>query len=212
MKTMITQRMRAAPVLTWAAFPGPTLAPQGLYFFSDIGIKGSLWYNNGATIEPVGPIVLHRVENLAASSNGTAEEAYAISNKIPGGVLAIGRVLEVNMYVSKSSTTEQTNHAIKLGTNSNGLTGAASIGASLGLNTTNRQLAHRKGNMVTSATQMQGYTLTGSTVSTGISTSAPPAKVTIPNVSNDMYVSLTCTKTTGGIETVSAMYFDVILK
>ena len=44
--------------MTWATFPDPTKAPTGYYYFSDIGVHGSLWYNNGTEIHPVHEIVL----------------------------------------------------------------------------------------------------------------------------------------------------------
>lgn len=58
MKHLITRSQKAPQVVTWASFPGPTLAPIGHYYMSDIGPNGSLWYNNGTRILPVSGEVL----------------------------------------------------------------------------------------------------------------------------------------------------------
>lgn len=199
-------------MMTWAQFPGATLAPQGFYFFTDIGINGSMWYNNGSTLDPCGPIVLSRLTNQVASSNGTAEEAYAISAKIPAGVLKAGRKLKIFSNVAKSGTVESTSNQFKIGTNANGITGATTISSSLSVSTTNRGWCFESAQQVMSDTTLQQVTLGGSTSPYGVTTSAVPTPRTIPSVStNDLYVSLTGTKTTGGIETLTVMHFDVEL-
>jgi hypothetical protein len=58
MKSVITNRNQTPKATTWAAFPGPTLAPIGTYYISDIGVNGSLWYNNGTTLDPIERILL----------------------------------------------------------------------------------------------------------------------------------------------------------
>jgi hypothetical protein len=212
MKSLITSRMRAAPVLTWAAFPGPTLAPAGLYFFSDVGINGSFWYNNGTSLKPIGPIVLHRLITPLTTSNGTAEEAIAISGKIPVGVLAVGRQLRAEFLISKSGTVESTSNLLKIGTNADGKTGASTASSVLSLSTTSRQLAFIQINNIITNTQVQNISVGGSATPYNISTSAPVGARTIPDITaNDVYISLTGTKTTGGIETVSCLGFDVVL-
>jgi hypothetical protein len=212
MKSLITSRMRAAPVLTWATFPGPTLAPVGLYFFSDIGINGSFWYNSGATLNPVDPIVLSRLSAQVASSNGTAEEAYAISSKIPAGVLKTGRKIQIYSTIVKSGTVESTSSTFKIGTNANGITGATSISSALAVSTTNRHWCFESAHQVMSDTTLQQTTAGGSLNPYGASTSVQPGPRTVPNMaSNDLYISLTGTKTTGGIETITAVHFDVVL-
>lgn len=196
---------------TWATLPNPTTNNGTEVFVTDVGISGSKWKSNGTIYVPLAPIVLYRAYNLSNSGTDTAEEAYAISSKIPNGVLAIGRVLEINFLIAKSGTSEVTTNVVKIGTNSNGVTGAAAISSNLSLSTTSRQLGHRQGNVIVSATEVQNYTIGSSAASSGTSTSAAVGKRTITNIANDMYVSLTRTMTTGGIETVSALYFEVKL-
>lgn len=198
--------------MTWAQFPGPTLAPQGFYFFTNIGINGSMWYNNGSTLDPCGPIVLSRLTNQVASSNGTAEEAYAISSKILAGVLKAGRKLQVLSNFAKSGTVETTSNQFKIGTNSNGITGATTISSDIACSTTNRGWCFESAHQVMTDTTLQQCTLGGSAQPVGLTTSAVTNPRTIPSVSaNDLYISLTGTKGTGGIETVTIMYFDVVL-
>ncbi len=211
MKQLITRSQKAPIVMAWASFPGPTLAPQGFYFFTNVGINGSMWYNNGTTLDPVGPVVLHRLLAQATGTNGIAEEALSVSPKIPAGVLKIGRKLITNFYVSKTGTVETVANFVKIGTNSNGVTGAASITSSLSLATTSRQLAMLYENLIVSATQVQATILGGSAVPYGSNTSTTFGLRNIADISNDLYISLTNTKTTGGIETVTVYSFEVIL-
>lgn len=67
--------------MTWASFPGPTKAPQGLYFISDIGINGSLWYNNGTSFVPIAPVILSNINkgwivpSMAAANAATYSQS-----------------------------------------------------------------------------------------------------------------------------------------
>jgi hypothetical protein len=212
MKSLFTHRMQKAPSMAFASFPGVAAAAPGLYFFSDVGVDGSFWYNNGTTLEPIAPIVLSRLSAQVASSNGTAEEAYAISPKISAGILKAGRKLQVFSTLVKSGTVETTSNAFKIGTNADGITGATSISSALALSFTNRAWVFESSHQVMSDTTLQQTTLPGSASPYGLSTSAVPSPRTIPSVAaNDLYISLTGTKTTGGIETLTAMHFDVVM-
>lgn len=81
MKHLITRSQKAPPVVTWAQFPGPTLAPVGLYFISNVGINGSFWYNNGITLIPTAPITLHNtyygiiMHSMAAANAATYSQS-----------------------------------------------------------------------------------------------------------------------------------------
>ena len=196
---------------TWATKPDPTLNNGTEIFISDVGTVGSKWRSNGTIYVPSDLIILHKANNLSASSNGTAEELLAISSKIPNGVLAVGRTLVVDLLLTKSGTSESTTNTIKIGTNANGITGANVMSSAFSLGSTNRQLAHRQGNVIVSETEIQNSTVGGSAISTGLSTSAPAGKRTITNIANDLYISITGTKTTGGIETVTVLFFDILL-
>jgi hypothetical protein len=62
---------------TWANKPPATVGP-GIYFFPDVGINGSLWYNNGAVYTPIGQPILGKkarpgyiVAGLAAANATT---------------------------------------------------------------------------------------------------------------------------------------------
>ena len=211
MKSLFTHRMQKAPSMAFASFPGVAAAAPGLYFFSDVGVDGSFWYNNGIALKPIAPIVLYRLLTPTTTSNGTAEELIAISSKIPNGVLAIGRVLTANFLLTKSATTESTANVLKIGTNANGITSATALSSSLSLSTTSRQLSFVQSNLIVGATSVQQGTLGGSTTPFGAITSATFAARTITNIANDLYISLTGTKTTGGIETISCPFFEVIL-
>lgn len=211
MKSLFTHRMQKAPSMAFASFPGVAAAPPGLYFFSDVGINGSFWYNNGTTLKPISPIVLYRLITPTTSSNGAAEETIAVSSKIPNGVLQVGSRLDVNLLLTKSATTESTTNIIKIGTNADGKTSATALSSSLVLSTTSRQLAFVQSNVIVAATSVQQGVVGGSVTPFGVITSATFAPRTITNIANDLYVSITGTKTTGGIETISCPFFEVIL-
>lgn len=210
----MTQRMRAAPVLTWAGFPGSTLAPQGLYFFSDVGVNGSFWYNNGASLKPIGPILLYRLMTPFISTNGTAYERYAITPKIPKGVIQPGMGLETNFLLSKDGTVESTANLIKIGTNADGVSDSpTSISQTYTFATTNRQIAEIKKHSIISNTSLMSSTLTVGTAPYSASASAISAAYTVPDLAaTDLYISLGGTKTTGGIEVVTTHSFEVILQ
>lgn len=196
---------------TWATKPAATIGTGVTIFVTDVGINGSIWISNGTTWKPASPVILHRLLNTTTTSNGTAEELIALSSLIPAGVLAIGQTLTCNFLLTKSATTESTSNALKIGTNIDGITGASAISSSISLSTTNRQVAFTQLNVIISATQVQQGVIGGSAIPYGITTSSTFAARTIPNISNAMYVSITGTKTTGGIETISCPFFEVIL-
>lgn len=207
--------MRKAPVMTWAEFPGPSAAPQGLYFFSNIGVNGSFWYNDGTKLSPIAPILLYRLLTAFTSTTGTAEETYAVTGKIPIGVLAIGRQLRAELLLTKSGTAESTSSNVKIGTNADGKTGATSISSAFStLTGSNRQLAFVQTQTFLTNTSVQQSIIGGSAVPYGVTTSSTGITPrTIPDISaNELYVSLTGTKTTGGIETVTVPAFDVWLQ
>lgn len=198
---------------TWATKPNPVLNSGTEIFITDIGVVGSKWKSNGTIYVPLTPIVLSRLTTPITTSTGTAEEVLAVSSKIPSGVLAIGRRFQFEAYLLKSGTSESTASLLKIGTNSNGVTGATTISSSHPLSTTNRTLSITGGNIVITNTTIQQTVIGGSVFSTGASTStAGSTPRTITDVSsNDLYISLTCTKTTGSIETLTCQHFEIIL-
>lgn len=98
MKNVFTHRQQKPQIFTWATFPGPTLAPVGLYFISDVGINGSFWYNNGITLTPTAPITLHNtyygiiMHSMAAanaatySQSGTTLTCTCVGHNIPATI------------------------------------------------------------------------------------------------------------------------------
>jgi len=213
MKALFSHRNVKPQVMTWATFPGATKAPPGLYFFSDVGINGSFWYNSGTSIAPVAPIVLHRLLVPFTTTNGTAEEVFSVSPAIPAGVLDIGRLLDVDFVLNKSASAETISTTLKLGTNADGKTGAVAISSVLSLSGSNRSQAFYESNVVLSTTTVQQGVVGDSAIPWTTSTSMAGAtpRTVADMAANAMYVSLTCIKTTGGIETATCPYFNVVL-
>jgi hypothetical protein len=81
MKQVLSHRNVKPQSMTWASYPGPTLTPAGLYFFTDVGINGSLWYNTGISIRPVSDIVIQDsvlgfiLPSLAAANAATYSQS-----------------------------------------------------------------------------------------------------------------------------------------
>lgn len=201
------------PEYTWANKPAAANF-QGRIRVLGVGIDGSsVWYSNGVAWVPNQPIVLYRQLTPVTSGTGTAEEVLGVTGAIPAGVLAAGRQLRIEFGENKSGAAETVTNTLKLGTNADGKTGATSISSTLSLSTTNRMLSCFAVNNVLSATTIQQMQIGGSTQAYGASTSMTGATPrTVPDLTtNAIYLSLTCTKTTGGIETATCPFFDVVL-
>ena len=201
MKSVFTHRQQKPQSFTWATFPGPTLAPVGMYYISDVGINGSLWYNDGTKFRPAGPIIIGESYTPYTTSNGTANEKLYVSPKIPAGLLQIGTKLTCEYSISKSGTVEVASVNSRLGTAADGLLNTA-ICFSSGIAAGNRNFANIRTNIIASATSITEVTAQSGSPYTGTG-NVGTIPTTISNISNDMYYSLTCTKTTGGIETLT---------
>lgn len=195
---------------TWANRPAATIGAGVTIFVTDVGVDGSIWISNGTVWKPTSIINLHRLVTPVTGGNGTAEEALIVSNVIPAAVLSIGRVLQVKFLLSKSGTVESTTHVTKIGTNSNGLTGASALSGGVSFNGANRQWGNIQEFCITSATSSQQTGLISGSTNYGLGTATVVSK-TISDISNPLYISLTDTKTTGGIETITVQSFELNL-
>lgn len=199
---------------TWENKPAPATFGVGRIFISDVGINGGSWWRcTGTAYVPDQPITLHRLLTPFTSTNGTAEEVFAVSGPIPAGVLDIGRQISITCALNKSASTESTANLFKIGTNADGKTGATTISSSMALSAANRMMTVLGIHNVLGATSLQQVVIGGSTLPYGASSSAIAITPrTIHDVlANTSYISITGTKTTGGIETITCPAFEVVI-
>lgn len=80
MKIVNTQRFQAPKVSTIGDFVGAALSAIGWYFFSDVGMNGSLWYNNGSKLVHDSELILAQSGiPFVFTSSGTMGDNGALS-------------------------------------------------------------------------------------------------------------------------------------
>jgi hypothetical protein len=175
----------AFPILTWATKPAAYPAGQ-VVFISDYGTRGTYWvYDTGmARWKPFGKQLLKSLDALSAATNNT--ETIRLQQLLPAAGLQAGDRIEARLSITKSGTTDTGSLRVRVGT-------AGTTGDAVVYSTTFLSAAQIHGGAIVefradSATTLQllarsdyGYG--------GATTNGIPAPVTIPNISNALYVS-----------------------
>jgi hypothetical protein len=178
-------------VYTWAGKPAAGTAGRQIAV-SDVGQNGGFWRDTGTKWVPVSGKLVLAAPDTTSSSVGAAD-TVVFSELLPAALLAVGDRLHLRLSVSKSGTTDVGRLIVRVGTAGttadtivwNGNAFLAAANRSTGVDIDLR---------VESATTMVALPNSAATnVSVGYSTvsnNAVAAAVTISNVSNALYVSV----------------------
>ena len=191
----------------FAAMPLISEVPVGTrYFATDVGIGGSNWYSDGVRWRLVsGSTVLYNNYTDVVSAANTNEQILD-QFLIPAGLIKDGDIVCVKNRNDKSSTVDTCTTRLRLGTA--GTVADALISQTAQPATTSRTSYLLKEFVFVSATSVRRGTME-TAASIGVSTSIA-ADVTVSNVSNALYLSLTTQMTTGA-ETMAVKQFIVEL-
>ena len=189
------------PIFTWATKPAASTF-VGEIRISDVGFGGSDWYSNGVSYYPKVPVILANNYTPYTTSNGTASEILIAPITLPPGILQVGSGLKLSYSLAKSGAVEVATVQHRLGTDATGLTGTI-VAFNASISATFRNFANVREFIISSTTAITDLTAASANPYVGTANVDNPVK-TIANVSNTLYLSATCTKTTGGIETLTS--------
>ncbi len=188
-----------------ATFAGlPATAPTGqISFLSNVGTKGSHWYFDGTRWKPVNGVVT--VATLDTASNPIANsDTVVFQYGFPAALLTVGDRLRLYLSYSKSGTADNGNFLCRLGTA--GTTGDTAISGGNAVGTAQQSAAFFMEYRVASATTILQLANSGILLATSgytqQSSTAVAATVTISNISNALFFSVTISSS-GATNTVS---------
>lgn len=187
------------PSRTWLSLPSATTAGL-IYRCSNCGTKGSVWMADGARWKPLnGSAVFASLDATSASINNV--ETIVFQYLIPATVWHAGDRLSFKLAGSKSGATDSYVLALRIGTA--GTTSDTSIFSPTALAAAGRQFGEQVDVRLENATSVQTIPRTSADIGYGGSQNAAvAAPVTISNVSNPLYVSITL-RSTGTTDTVN---------
>ena len=187
--------------------PDPTTVQAGIpHYVSNVGVGGSQWYSDGVRWRALGGTVVLKNNYTDANTVANTNEQILDQFLIPAGLIKIGDIVRVKNRNDKSSTVDTCTTRLRLGTA--GTVADANISQTAQPATTSRTMYMLKEFVFVSATSVRRATME-TAASTGAST-AIAADVTVSNVSNALYLSLTTQMTTGA-ETMTLKDFIIEL-
>lgn len=161
-----------------------------MYLVTDVGEgPGTLMISNGTRWKPVNGRAA--LKTLSAAVAGlTNSEVVSLQTLLPAGFLNVGDELELWIALAKSGATDTGTFRMRIGTA--GTTGDTDVVAhpSVPMTVNNLTYGSKFGFKVASATTTQRTGAQNSSPYSGSQNTAPPAAVTISNVSNALYISI----------------------
>jgi len=186
---------------SWGSRPSAVTSGIGAVFLcSDIGSSPTLMISNGTYWRPINGIaaLVMQSADITTVANAT-EQIFGTQVTIPGNFLQVGCKLRSWISCSKSSTADTMTVRVRLGTA--GTTADAQIVGTSNQATTNVSLGWWAEIHISSATSARKLGNASSLQPyPGVSASAIPATVTIPNISNTLVLS-TSSQSSLGTET-----------
>lgn len=182
---------------TFATLPSASANSGRVAVVTDIGYGGSLWRSNGATWEPTSAIDLRKASGTINCPAGTAE-GVRDQILIPGGLLKVGSVLDVEGMVTKSGATEGLSLYVRIGS-AGTVADAAVLSSTSMITNTNRTSRFTIPIRLAGATSAESVSIASQPAASGVTTNTPTA-ITIPTISSDLYLSVT-TKMSASTET-----------
>lgn len=199
---------------TWASIPAANsvTAYTDTYHVTDIGIGGSRWFSDGTNWYPTNGCVLIKRITADITDDGQTAESVQDQVLIPAGLLRAGMRFKIDFRAVKADTTAT--HAWKLRMGTAGTTSDTAIYSPSSMTAGNKQNQSYWEFVVASATSIQSVTPNSSSTSlaggTGQNSTADASAVTISNVSNALYLTLTAaTQTATNPATIKL--WDVLL-
>lgn len=180
--------------VTYANLPAAASSTGLIYRVSDLGTSGAglLMISNGTRWLPLAGSAYLASQNNPQTVNAGAAETIVFQYLMPAGLLAVNDRLRVYFTGTKAGGTTATAGRIRMGTA--GTTADTQITFGNVMTIAGLSMSTLFSHKITAATTVQPlYSLTSSGNYTGSSTSALQSAVTISNVSNALYISLTLT-------------------
>jgi hypothetical protein len=196
-------------ITTWASLPSAvTVAPyQDQYFVTDYPGGAQRVYSNGSKWKTFGTQAANAyIVEATPNTTTSTSEVIIKSTLLPAGFLQIGDFVDFVIQVSKDNTTNAQTLTARIGTTGTTADTQASTSASvMGATTTNTTL-RLFSFVVTSATTVDLILATSGTAAT-----TATRTVTIPNISNALYLSAGINNVTSTATTISQNAYSLTI-
>jgi hypothetical protein len=191
----LTSYILTTPRFATSTFAGLPAAASNTFTFqlaTDWGANGTIAQSIGSRWKPMGGSSVLKLNAAPSSAIGTTT-AVVLQTLLPAGSWQVGDVLRVTLPMTKSGTTDVLIGNVLIGTLGTVSDTSVTGGTVTMVGSANQTSGEELEFVLASATTVQrmGAILTNQGSYTTISATAPPAAVTISNVSNPLYVSFT---------------------